>query len=86
MTMNDFIEHRTSHYSLREDRFGNFTLTRRSDRASQYFQGDDADLWRRNIDAIVSIDRRNAWGTNNSFDASFDCLCSGYDDVLEVLP
>ena len=81
--MTNFLEHETSRYSLHSDRFGHFRLVRRADLAEQYFQGDDADLWRRNIDAIVAIDQRNGWGTNNSFDASFDCLCSGYDDVLE---
>lgn len=81
-----FLEHETSRYSLHSDRFGSFLLKRRSDGAECYFQGDDARLWRANIDAIVSIDQRNAWGTNNSFDSSFDFLCSGYDHVLEPKP
>jgi hypothetical protein len=80
-----YLEHETSAYSLHSDRFGNFLLHRRADGAECYFQGDDAQLWRHNIDAIVSIDQSaTGWSPNNSFDKSFDCLCSGYDDVLEI--
>jgi hypothetical protein len=78
------LEHETSSYSLHSDRFGNFLLHRRSDGAEAYFEGDDALLWRSNIDAIVKIDQANGWGSNNSFDKSFDFLCGGYDDVLKV--
>lgn len=79
MTM--FLEHETSRYSLHFDRIGNFVLKRRSDGAEAFFQGDDAQLWLRNIDALAAIDAAG-WGPNNSFDKSFDTLCSGYDDVL----
>ena len=80
-----FLEHETSNYSLHSDYIGNFLLIRRSDLAEYYFQGDDAQLWRHNINAIVKIDQsKTGWSPNNSFDKSFDFLCSSYDDVMEA--
>jgi len=58
-----YLEHETSSYSLHSDPFGNFLLHRRADGAECYFQGDDARLWRDNIDAIIKIDQSaTGWG------------------------
>ena len=75
--------HETARYKLESNRFGDFTLTRKSDGASQYFQGDDAQLWHHNMDAIEGI---KTWNAGNTLDKSFDFLCSGYDEVLDILP
>jgi len=77
-----FLEHETARYSLKSDRHDFFLLHRRSDGAECYFQGDDANLWRNNIDALVSIELKSGWNAGNSLSAAFDFLCSGYDDVL----
>lgn len=75
------IRHETSSYKLEEDRFGFFTLTRKVDGWSAFFQGDDASLWERNMSAIEGIKdwAHPAW----TLDTSFDFLCSGYDQILE---
>jgi hypothetical protein len=73
------IDYETEAYALGVDRFGHYELTRKSDGASAYFQGDDADLWTRNMRAICQVHSLEC-----ARDKSFDCLCSGYDDVLEV--
>jgi hypothetical protein len=52
---------------------------RKSDARRAFFQGDDADLWQRNMEAIEGITQ---WNAGNTPDNSFDFLCSGYDDVL----
>lgn len=41
---------------------------------------DDADLWSRNMEAI----ERCLSDNEPRLIASFDCLCSGYDDILSV--
>jgi hypothetical protein len=75
------IRHETSAYRLATDRFGFYYLTRLSDNASVFFQGDDADLWERNMDAIEGV---KTWNAGNTLDKSFDFLCSGYDDILKA--
>lgn len=74
--------HSTFAYTLRSDRFGNYTLTRNDLFQSRaYFQGDDARLWEQNMDALY-----HARDYGDEFDKVFDFLCSGYDDILEVTP
>lgn len=68
----------TDAYRLETDRFGFYKLTRLSDGASAFFQGDDADLWSRNMEAI----ERCFIDDEAKLINSFDCLCSGYDDIL----
>ena len=70
----------TAAYKLESDRFGFYKLTRLSDGASAFFQGDDAQLWSRNMDAI---ERCHADDEPRLVE-TFDCLCSGYDDILAV--
>ena len=74
------IRHETGSYRLETERNALFfTLTRKSDGASAFFQGDDAGLWLRNMDAIEGV---KTWNAGNTLDKSFDFLCSGYDDIL----
>ena len=73
-----FIRQETSAYRLERDRFGFYELTRKSDGASAFFQGDDADLWNRNMDALERCHRDD----EPRLVSTFDFLCSGYDDVL----
>ena len=70
----------TDAYKLETDRFGFYKLTRLCDGASAFFQGDDADLWSRNMEAI----ERCLSDNEPRLVASFDCLCSGYDDILDA--
>lgn len=70
----------TQFYALEEDRFGFFELTRLSDGARAFFQGDDAALWLRNMETI----ERLFAGDEDRLNESFDCLCSGYDEVLSA--
>jgi hypothetical protein len=74
------IRYETSKYRLEQDRFGFVLLVRKADGATAFFQGDDADLWDRNMSSLESI---KTWNAGNSPDNSFDFLCSGYDDILE---
>lgn len=78
------IIHATNAYRLTDFGYG-VELKRLSDGATGFFQGDDATLWRDNMDAIIGIELRHEWRAGNSLDKSFDCLCSGYDDVLEIV-
>lgn len=73
--------HVTASYRLDAHRFGCYELVRLADGATAFFQGDDAALWERNMDAIEGI---KEWNVGNSLDQSFDFLCSGYDDILEA--
>jgi hypothetical protein len=73
------IRMETRRYSLWEDRIGHFKLVRLSDGAEAYFQGEDADLWRRNMDAIEATHADNEATLNRSFNT----LCEGYDEILE---
>jgi hypothetical protein len=74
----------TANYRLETQGSGLFfTLTRKADNASAFFQDDDAALWARNMDALERIP---FWAPGNSFDRSFDVLCSGYDEILEPAP
>lgn len=68
----------TDAYRLERDRFGFYRLSRLSDGASAFFQGDDADLWSRNMEAI----ERCFIDDEAKLINSFDFLCSGYDDIL----
>lgn len=74
--------HETKAYRLESDRFGFFTLTRLGDGASAFFQGDDATLWDRDMTAIEGV---KVWNAGNTLDKSFDFLCSGYDEILEII-
>jgi hypothetical protein len=70
----------TDAYRLESERNGLwYTLTRKIDGTSAFFQDDDADLWQRNMDSLESI---TDWKTTNTFEQSFNFLCSGYDDVM----
>lgn len=82
--MQQYLSHETARYSLHFDRIGNYTLVRRADKASHYFQGDDARLWDRNMEAILDLDASKSWAPGHSLDTSFDFLCSGYDDILKA--
>jgi hypothetical protein len=75
---NTFIRHETAAYKLMQLPYG-FVLTRKTDGASAFFQGDDAALWHSNMDAIEGI---KTWNAGNTLDKSFDFLCSGYDEVV----
>jgi hypothetical protein len=71
---------RTERYSLWTSHNGAFVLLQRhADGATAHFQDDDAVLWDDNMTAIENI---KDWRAGNSFDASFNFLCSGYDDIL----
>lgn len=75
------IRHETGEYRLTHETFGCFLLTRKADGASAFFQDEDADLWDRNMSALETI---KAWAPGNSLDQSFNFLCDGYAEVLEV--
>lgn len=77
-----FTRHETDAYSLTSHDWGCYLLSRKSDGASAFFQGDDADLWERNMDALEAV---KEWPAGNSLDQSFNFLCSGYDHVLETV-
>lgn len=79
-TIHSWIRQETDAYRLTSDRFGFYVLTRKSDGASAFFQGDDALLWDRNMDAIEHTNIDDEARLNSTF----DCLCSGYDDILSV--
>ena len=79
-TIAQLTRQETAAYRLESDRFGFYTLTRLSDGASAFFQGDDADLWSRNMEAI----ERCLGDDEAKLASTFDCLCSGYDDILSV--
>ena len=79
-TIAQFTRQETAAYRLEVDRFGFYSLTRKSDGASAFFQGDDADLWSRNMEAI----ERCLSDNEPRLVETFDCLCSGYDDILAV--
>ncbi len=74
------IRHETSNYVLSQDHHGFFQLVRKNDGASLFFQGDDAELWERNMTALEGIAQ---WNAGNTLDKSFNFLCDGYDDLLE---
>lgn len=80
-TIYQYTRHETNAYKLECDRFGFYTLTRKHDGASAFFQGDDANFWDRNMKA----DYDEADYDEERANQSFDCLCSGYDDVLELI-
>jgi hypothetical protein len=67
-----FALHETNNYRLEQDQFGFYLLTRKADLVSAYFQGDDAVLWDRSMDAI------KVWYAGNALDRAFDYLCSEY--------
>lgn len=76
---NGFVRQETATYRLWQLPYG-FELMRKSDARRAFFQGDDADLWEANM---ISIEGIKQWNAGNTLDKSFDCLCSGYDDVLQ---
>lgn len=78
------IQFETERYALSQDRFGHFRLTRKADNASAYFQGDDAALWDSNMEMLETLEESQGWRAGNSLVKSFDFLCSGYDEVLQV--
>ncbi len=78
MTGIQHTRHETARYKLVSTGYG-FELIRSADAATAFFQGDDADLWERNMTALEAI---KDWRAGNSLDASFDFLCSGYDEIL----
>lgn len=73
--------HETARYRLVSTGYG-FELVRIADNASAFFQGEDATLWESNIAALEKIEAKNGWAPGNTFDATFDHLCSGYDEIL----
>lgn len=81
--MQIFTRHETDAYILRQDCFGCFNLTRKADKASALFQGDDADLWECNMASIESIKQWSA-AYPRGIDDAFDFLCSSYDEVLTI--
>lgn len=80
MSQFSFTRHETKRYSLIQHKIPfSFTLGRKVDGASAFFQGDDANLWDDNMSAIEGI---KIWRAGNTLGKSFDFLCSGYDEVL----
>lgn len=73
----------TKRYKVTSDRFGNFTIRRHKDGASVYLQGDDAITVRENLDALERQNKRG-FSPANSYEATFDWLCSQYDSVMET--
>jgi len=71
------MEMQSSRYTLACDRFGNYLLTRLSDNASAYFQGDDAWEWDKTVAALCRVKQSRRTEI-------FDSLASEYDCVLEV--
>lgn len=81
--------HETKRYRLVRHPYSCFELVRLADNATSFFQGDDAGLWFRNMLKLESIyldgkEGLEAAAGEAAFDQSFDCLCSGYDDVLRA--
>lgn len=68
----------TFRYTLNQDRMGFFELIRHADGASAYFQGDDADLWRRNMNTLEYTNAND----DKRLRHAFNFLCEGYDGVL----
>lgn len=71
----------TDRYILNTDRMGFFELIRVMDGASLYFQGDDAQLWCRNMEAIEATHADD----EVALERSFDFLCEGYDELLNQM-
>lgn len=76
-----YTRHETASYKLECDRIGNYLLTRKSDGATCYFQGEDGDVWSYNMYALEGVQQ---WKAGNTLDKSFDFIASGYDCVLEA--
>lgn len=74
-----FVHMETERYRLSTDYMGFYELVRLADNASAYFQGEDADLWRRNMSALEATYGDDEAGLTRSF----DFLCEGYDEILE---
>lgn len=74
-----YLHTETDRYRLSSDRMSFFELRRLSDDASAYFQGDDAALWRRNMDWLESTHE----GSPETFERAFHGLCESYDLVLD---
>jgi hypothetical protein len=82
------------HYDASTDRFGNITLTRAEDKASVYFQGDDAEFFRADWEAIQKIWNRTYsnqhggpyyrkhFGPFKDYSEHFDSIASDYDSVM----
>ena len=74
------IRHESNLYRLEEHRRPfSFTLTRLSDGYNMFFQGNDADQWDRDMNALEKIEN---WHPGNSFDRAFNFTCDTYDDIL----
>lgn len=77
-----FTHTETDRYRLSFDAMGFVELFRKADGASAYFQGDDAALWWRNLDAMEKTHADD----EPALIRSFDFLCEGYDEVLAASP
>ncbi len=75
-----FVRHETDKYKLVQLPYG-FELMRKSDARRAFFQGDDANIWEENMEAIENIKEWSA-AYPRGLDSGFDSLCSGYDDIL----
>lgn len=70
----------TGHYWAAVDRLGNITLGRYRDKATVYLQGDDADEWRKLLDAVE--DNPDAFGLG--YTSRIDVIIAPYDNVMVV--
>jgi hypothetical protein len=68
-------------YESKEDRMGNFTITRKSDGASAYLQGDDANQHRADLEKLDKI--KYPSGPFKNYEQHHDAIASQYDDVMQ---
>lgn len=79
--MSATLYHQTERYELRSVWPDCFELERLSDHAKAFFQGNDASLWRSNLEVFWRyIHYGHEHGANNYFDR----LCETYDEILVV--
>lgn len=67
-------------YGYQEDSFGNFLIRREEDSAEVYLQGDDANLFRAELDALDVIEY--PCGPFQSYEEHLDVILGQYNTVL----
>jgi hypothetical protein len=70
-----------NHYSSKSDRFGNVTITRKSDLATVYLQGDEAVEFDDNHRILDAIDYPS--GPFNTLAEHVDACLDAYDEVMK---
>ena len=75
---------RTGHiYKVQTDRFGNALITRLSDKASVYLQGDDAVEIESQLDALeATAEKGYPIGPFRDFESHLDAILDPYDTVM----